>query len=90
LDKNDFKKNDVSEKTPIIHVLGNVEELKVWTTLYYDSVGKFWKGSLRSRNIDLRKIAKKFDGGGHKFACGYKLSKVEDFNKVLNEIKKII
>jgi phosphoesterase RecJ-like protein len=29
LDKNDFKKNDVSEKTPIIHVLGNVEELKV-------------------------------------------------------------
>lgn len=34
--------------------------------------------SLRSNTIDVREIAESFDGGGHKFAAGFKLS-LKDF-----------
>lgn len=49
-----------------------------------------WKGSLRSKNhVDVRTIAEKFGGGGHKEAAGFKanLSKEEILKIVLGWLK---
>lgn len=49
-----------------------------------------WKGSLRSKNhVDVRTIAEKFGGGGHKEAAGFKtsLSKEEILKIVLEGLK---
>lgn len=45
----------------------------------------YYKVSLRSKNIDVSKIAESFKGGGHKKAAGCKI-----YSKDINEAKKII
>ncbi|WP_281951332.1 DHH family phosphoesterase [Nitrosophilus kaiyonis] len=48
------------------------------------------KVSLRSKNyVDVSKIAKMFEGGGHKRAAGF-VSEYRDFNVVLDELLQIL
>jgi phosphoesterase RecJ-like protein len=52
---------------------------------------RFHKISLRAKaNVDVNKIAKKFNGGGHTRAAGCRIdgTKREVIEKVLKEIKK--
>ena len=65
--------------------LSSIGEAKVYITLIEqkDRI----KVSLRSRNgINVAKIAKKFGGGGHKYAAGCKIK--GDIFEVLKKIKK--
>ncbi len=62
-----------------------IKELQIWSVFTEKIVdGKIlYDGSLRSKTIPLNELAQKFNGGGHKNACG-----VKDLNK--NELKIII
>ena len=65
-----------SKSEGIVNMLLAVKEMKISAVLIETSDG-FLKGSLRSvGDIDVAKIAKKFDGGGHKNAAGLKISEV--------------
>ena len=44
-----------------------------------------FKGSLRSNNVDVNKLASIFGGGGHKKAAGFSISESSD--KIINRIK---
>ncbi|MDR2847457.1 MAG: bifunctional oligoribonuclease/PAP phosphatase NrnA [Mycoplasmataceae bacterium] len=76
----------IKEQTSMVHLLGGITEFAIWTTLYYEPKLKNWKGSIRSYNIDVRPIAMKYHGGGHKFAVGFKLENVNDFKKVIADL----
>lgn len=45
--------------------------------------------SLRSNTIDVGDIAKKFDGGGHKFAAGFEMSIIKFCKLITGEILRI-
>jgi len=90
LPKGIHKKYDVDENTPCVHVLAHIKEVKIWVVIYYESKMKVWKGSLRSHDIDISTIAKKFDGGGHEKASGFKLKNIKDFNKMLTELEVLL
>jgi len=70
--------------------LRNIKDVEVALLLKERVDGKI-KGSLRSKTrIDVSKIARIFDGGGHKRAAGFELSGTleEVEKKVITEIKK--
>lgn len=73
-----------------VWLLSGIDEIKIWFYIYFNDEGNYWKGSLRSRSYNVNEIAKKFNGGGHKLASGFKLYSKKDVNKLINEIKKVL
>ena len=70
----------------MVHLLGDIKNVLIWATLYFDDQTLSWKGSLRSRDIQINHIAAEFSGGGHKFAAGFTVDSVKEFDKVINRL----
>lgn len=52
------------------------EPLKYSGTLAFFKIANFWVVGLRSENEDMAKIAKKYGGGGHTAAAGFRCSRL--------------
>ena len=79
------------------HTEGIVEALRQINTTEVSFVAKevdeqTTKVSLRSKNIDVSRVASVFNGGGHTFAAGCTIRKPLKVakNKLLEEIEKLI
>jgi len=83
-----FKKYK-KEPQSCVGCMSNIKDINVWASLYYDEKANSWKGSIRSNSIDISKVAKKYNGGGHKLASGFSIPKESQFNKVLIDLKKL-
>ncbi len=90
LPKNIFRKYQIQIQHSMVHLLSNIKGVDIWSTLYYDSNLKCWKGSLRSVNIPINHIAQKFGGGGHKFAAGFKLDNKKQYKEVIDELQEYL
>ncbi len=73
-----------------VYLLSGVKEIKIWFYVYYNQENDYWKGSIRSRDIDVNQIAKKFNGGGHKLASGFKLDSKNQVKDLIDEVKKVL
>ncbi|MDE6472977.1 MAG: bifunctional oligoribonuclease/PAP phosphatase NrnA [Ureaplasma sp.] len=76
-------------KSSKIYLLSGYKELDIWTSIYYDFKEHYWCGSIRSKNIPINKIAERYNGGGHKFAAGFKLKSKSQFFALINELDKL-
>jgi len=83
-----FKKYK-KEPQSCVNSMSNIKDINIWTSLYFDEKANAWKGSIRSNSIDISKVAKKYNGGGHKLASGFSLAKESQFAKVLSDLKKL-
>ena len=76
-----------------LFIMSGITEIKIYCLIYYDAVTNVYKGSIRSRDFNVNAIAKKFNGGGHKFAAGCRVKTesgeeakrqlVEAFSKIM-------
>lgn len=85
-----FSRFKVKIQHSMVHVLSNIKDVKIWTTLYYDRNLKKWKGSLRSVNIPVNHLAEKYNGGGHKFAAGFSLNNKREYQNVIKDIEEYL
>ncbi len=87
----DFAGNIEDETDGIIEYLGMLESVSVYVLIKEKTPGVF-TASMRSKfNVDVAKIASRFNGGGHMRAAGCrteKLSYDEFKNKIISLIKK--
>ncbi len=68
---------------------GNIKELEAWAIFTQTEKGiDRYKGSLRSKKINLNEIAVQFQGGGHVNACGVNDLSRSDIDDVLNKINE--
>lgn len=82
--------NEAKEK---VYALADVNEFEIWCLFTEDpKYGEnLFNGSLRSRFVAINDVANKYQGGGHKNACGVKKLTKQDISslvKDLNEIKR--
>lgn len=84
--KGGHKKFDIYPQLSMVHLLSDIKDVLIWATLYFDDQTLSWKGSLRSRDIQINHIAAEFSGGGHKFAAGFTLENHKDFEKVIDRL----
>ena len=68
----------------------NILKIKIYCLIYYDAVTNVYKGSIRSRDFNVHAIAKKFNGGGHKLASGFKLDSKQEIKNLKQEIKRCL
>ncbi|MDR2821416.1 MAG: bifunctional oligoribonuclease/PAP phosphatase NrnA [Mycoplasmataceae bacterium] len=83
-----FKKYKVQPYS-MIESMKNVDGIEIWTSIYFDPQKKNWKGSIRSKTIDISTVASKYNGGGHKNASGFTIASEATFNEVIAKLNKL-
>lgn len=87
----DINFNEAKEK---VFVLGGVHEFKAWALFVEketDEQGiRRYNGSLRSRSTMINEIAMRYQGGGHRYACGVKNLSRDDIDTIVRDILSVI
>lgn len=83
--------NEAKEK---VYALSGVNEFQAWV-LFIESTSssekqRLYNASLRSRNVIINDIAMRFNGGGHRYACGVKNLTDQQVQTLLEALSKRI
>lgn len=90
ISNDDLKEYGVDIATPsnLINGYNFIDELLVWVFITEDIKNKQYKISIRSRGPIINHIASKYNGGGHIYASGAKVSNMEDVDKLINDLSE--
>ena len=83
---NDF---DITNTSNMVNNFNYIKEVNAWAFITYEEGQELFKVNIRSRGPVINEAAAKFNGGGHKFAAGARLTKVEDINLLLKELDEV-
>lgn len=67
-----------------------INEVKIWATVTEDIQNGLLRMSIRSRGVEINKTCEKYNGGGHKFASGARLSDMDDAMRLLMDLDKLL
>ena len=73
----------------LVNNLNNISEVLVWVMISEDIKNGIYKFNIRSRGPVVNTIAEKYNGGGHKFAAGARVTDKEMVEKLLKELDEI-
>ncbi len=79
---------DLATPSNLINNFNFIKEVIVWTFITEDPKNKTYKVSIRSHGPIVNKTASKYNGGGHKYASGAKLTK-ETIDSFINDLDKL-
>jgi bifunctional oligoribonuclease and PAP phosphatase NrnA len=84
----DIQKYHVDPTTPsnMVNNFYFVDGLICWCFATYDERNKIHKINIRSRGPIINDIASKYNGGGHQFASGCRITNEEDIEKLFKEL----
>lgn len=87
LDENDFVHTgaEFSDSDGLAEELLCLPSVQIAIMVRYDGRG-FWKGSIRSKNINVLPLASQWEGGGHQLAAGFHLSNLMTKEDVIYKI----
>ena len=77
---------DVATPGNLINGYNNINELLVWAFITEDKKNNQYKISIRSRGPIINTIANKYNGGGHMYASGSKLTDMKDVDRLLKDL----
>lgn len=86
-----IEKFDVSleEATSLVNELSTLEDCPVWM-LFAEYENNIVRGRLRSRAPAIDKLANKYDGGGHRLACGANLGDWDTVTDILKDADELV
>lgn len=70
----------------IINDFNYIKEVLVWVTITEDKKNDQYRVSIRSRGPEVNRLAEKYNGGGHKYASGVRMKKLDDALKLMDEL----
>lgn len=79
-------KTDAASPGNMIGNFNYIDEVLVWIFVTQDVKNENYRVSIRSRGPIINTIAEKYNGGGHKFASGAKLSDLNVFDKMVRDL----
>jgi phosphoesterase RecJ-like protein len=77
---------DVSSAGNMVNNFNNIEQVIVWTMVTEDIKNNLIKFNIRSRGPIINTIAEKYNGGGHNFASGARVTSMEEAKKLLEDL----
>ena len=86
-----IEKFDVSleEATSLVNELSTLEDCPVWM-LFAEYENNIVRGRLRSKAPAIDKLANKYDGGGHRLACGANLGDWDTVDLILKDADELV
>ncbi|WP_156007392.1 DHH family phosphoesterase [Spiroplasma tabanidicola] len=73
-----------------LYTMSNIKEIAIWFIAYESILSDKIKVSIRSRDYDVNKVAKMYNGGGHKLASGAKLNNFKEVDNLIEDLKKLL
>lgn len=70
----------------MVNLMAGIKEIPIWASFTEDSENNVILAELRSRDITIVDIAKKYGGGGHNNACGASLKDFEEVDLMLKDL----
>ncbi len=91
IDPEVLKRYGVDNATPsnMINDFNYIKELLAWVFVTYDERTNLYKFNIRSRGPVVNEVASNYNGGGHKYACGIKVSEKSEIDNVLKDLDKV-
>ena len=77
---------DASTATNMVNNLTYIEDMYAWAIFAYDKANDNIRGSIRSRGPIINKIAEKYNGGGHIYASGVRISNFDIADNLINDL----
>jgi len=72
-----------------VGMLSDIEGIKAWGVFIEYPNTDIIRGRIRSSSLVINEIANKYDGGGHKFACGTNHTSWNNIDQFVSEIDKL-
>ena len=88
LEKYDLDSHFVSRG--LVGQMSGIKEIPVWVNFTYDTDNGEIKCEIRSRELPVLSVAKKYGGGGHLKACGCSVKTWEETDMVLSDLDEIV
>jgi len=79
----------LEEATSLVNELSTLKDCPVWM-LFAEYENNIVRGRLRSRKPAIDKLANKYNGGGHKLACGANLGDWDTVEKLLKDADELV
>ena len=79
-------KTDAAAPGNMIGDFNYIDEILVWIFVTEDVKNGNFRISIRSRGPIINTTAERYNGGGHNFACGAKLTDMNDINNLINDL----
>jgi len=76
-----------SEASQLVGILGDIEGVKSW--VFFVEEEKQIRVRLRSKNIVINQLAKKYSGGGHPLASGASVYSWEEAKQVVKDLEEL-
>lgn len=76
-----------SEASQLVGILGDIEGVKSW--VFFVEEEKQIRVRLRSKNIVINQLAKKYNGGGHPLASGASVYSWEEAKQVVKDLEEL-
>lgn len=73
-----------------INLFRHVDGIKIWCAIAEDQKESCYHVSMRSKNIDISKVAFNWRGGGHIYACGAKLNNLAELKDFILDLDELI
>lgn len=70
----------------MVNIMAGIEGINIWANFTYDREKDLYLAELRSKNIVIVDIAKKYGGGGHNNACGASLENLDTVYLMLEDL----
>ena len=82
-------KTDAASPGNMIGNFNYIDEVVVWIFVTEDVKNENYRVSIRSRGPVINTTAEKYNGGGHKFASGAKLTSLTEADKLINDLDNL-
>ena len=82
-------KVDLSAASVLINNFNFIEELNVWCFITYDERNEIYKVNIRSRGPIINEVASKYNGGGHQYASGVRISEKKDVDALIKDLDEV-
>lgn len=79
---------DTATPSNMINDFNYIKDVLVWTFITYDEKNKIYKINIRSRGPIINEIAAKYNGGGHKFASGVRITDESSIDLLLKDLSE--
>ena len=74
----------------MVNQMAGIEEVPIWVNFTIDLASDHIVTEIRSKQIPVVQVAKKYGGGGHNLACGCTLSSWEETDQLLNDLDQLL
>lgn len=80
---------DCATATNIVNNLTYIEDMYAWAIFCVDKLNNNVRGSIRSRGPIINEVAERYNGGGHIYASGVRISDFDVVDSIIEELDQV-